>query len=107
MPLSIPLPGMLTIVQVLPLRVSDSSVVPTVPTATHVLVAVQDTAVNCQVVPGPPGGGVGWSSQLAAAGWAITRTVDTTSAAVTANRFIAIVTPPEFSMVGAMGALPC
>ena len=80
---------------------------PTVPTATQEAVAVHDTALNCQVVPGPPGGGVGWSSQLAEAGCAITKTADATSAAVTANRFIAIVTPPELSMVGAVGALPC
>jgi hypothetical protein len=84
---------MLTIVHVLPLRVSDSRLPSTFPTATHDVVAVHDTALNVQLFPAV---GVVCCSQLAEAGCAVTRTADTTRAAVTANRFIAIVTPPEF-----------
>ena len=40
--------GMLTTVQVLPLRLSASRPV-ALPTAMHDVVAVQDTALNCQI----------------------------------------------------------
>jgi hypothetical protein len=62
----------------------------------QVVVPVQDTADRPQVGFVPDGVGVSCCCQLAEAGCAITRTADTTSAAVIANRFIAIVTPQEF-----------
>src|SRR5215472_815391 len=88
--------GMLTIVQVLPLRLSESRLLPTFPTAMQVAVPVQDTALSDQVGFDPDGVGVLCCCQLAEAGCAITRTPDTTSAAVTANRFIASSLPQEF-----------
>lgn len=90
MPGSCPPPGsgMLTIVQVLPLRLSARRLLLTVPTAMQVAVPVQDTADSPQVGFVPDGTGVFCCCQLARAGCAITRTADTTSAAVTASRLI-------------------
>src|SRR6516164_5668612 len=97
MPGSCPAPGsgMPTIVQVLPLRLSERRLLSTFPTAMQVAVPVQDTALSDQVGFDPDGAGVDCCIQLAEAGCAITRTVDTTSAAVTANRFIASSLPQE------------
>src|SRR5215472_3487088 len=98
MPGSCPAPGsgMLTIVQVLPLRLSERRLLSTFPTAMQVAVPVQDTPDRPQVGFVPDGVGVFCCCQLAEAGCATTRTADTTSAAVIASRFIAIDTPPEF-----------
>src|SRR5215471_9424206 len=98
MPGSCPAPGsgMLTIVQVLPLRLSERRLLSTFPTAMQVAVPVQDTADRPQVGFDPGGVGVSCCCQLAEAGCAITRTADTTRAAVTANRFIASSLPQEF-----------
>ncbi len=102
MPLSWPAPGsgMLTIVQVLPLRLSASRLL-AFPTAMQEVVDAQETAVKSHT-DAPEGAGVLCCSQLAAAGCAITSTADIASAAVTTNRFIAIVTPRS-SMVRCRG----
>src|SRR6266480_5741483 len=83
MPGSCPPPGsgILTIVQVLPLRLSERRLLLTFPTAIQVAVPVQDTADRLQVGFDPDGVGVFCCCQLAEAGCAITRTADTTSAA--------------------------
>src|SRR5215467_14491339 len=98
MPGSCPAPGsgMLTIVQVLPLRLSERRLLSTFPTAMQVAVPVQDTPDRPQGGFDPDGVGVSCCCQLAEAGCAITRTADTTSAAVIAIRFIASSLPQEF-----------
>src|ERR1051326_6852861 len=89
--------GMLTIVHAVPLRVSDSRLPSTLPTATHEAVAGHDTALSVQLVPAA---GVVCCSQLAEAGCATTRTADTTSAAAIAIRLIAVFTPRSYRWSG-------
>ncbi len=100
MPLSWPAPGsgMLTTVQVLPVRLSASRPV-AFPTAMHEVVDVQDTALKSQT-DAPDGTGVFCCSQLAAAGCAASSTPVSTRAAVTTNRLINIVTPRSFRCSG-------
>jgi hypothetical protein len=81
--------GMVTTVQVLPLRTSERRVLLSVlPTATQVPVDVQDTAPKLQM-DAPCGMAVFCGCQLAAAGCAMISASGTTSAAVIMSRFIA------------------
>src|SRR5215469_18152892 len=88
-PASCPPPGsgMVTIVHVPPARASARRWLSVAPTAIHQVPDGQDTALKLHVVA-PEGGGVGFCSQLAAAGWAAVSSTAVTSAPVIATRFI-------------------
>ena len=99
--------GMLTTVQVPPLRVSARRWLSVVPTAIQKVPDGQDTALKLHIVA-PEGGGVDFCSQLAAAGCAAVSSAAVSSAAVTSapavtKRFITSSTPPECSPIKRRG----